>query len=136
MRPVTLLSEPAYEGLADNHSQETPDGGAVGACCAITHEATGCDLSYGNGSTGRTLSDRALELVDGPRQDSYAPPEVNLGRIGAMWAAILSEPDAIPGWKVALMLSALKIARAAHRPDDDSLVDAVGYLEIVERLRP
>ena len=126
----------ANERIVGNHSQETPDGGVVGACCVIGHEATGCDLSYPNGSTGRTLSDRALELVDGPRQDSYAPPEVNLGRIGAMWAAILGLPEAVPGWKVALMMSALKIARAAHNPNDEALVDATGYLEIVERLRP
>ena len=53
-----------------------------------------------------------------------------------MWAAILGLPEAVPGWKVALMMSALKIARAAHNPNDEALVDATGYLEIVERLRP
>ena len=82
-----------------------------------------------------TLSDRALELINGPRADSYAAPEINLARIGVMWAPILGLDDAVPAWRVALALAALKIARAAHRPDEDSVVDAVGYLELVERLR-
>lgn len=87
------------------------------------------------GRKPRTLSDRALDLVNGPRQDAYAAPEINLARIGSMWAAILGREDPVEPWRVALMMSALKIARAAHRPEDDALVDAVGYLELVERLR-
>lgn len=83
----------------------------------------------------RTLSDRALALIDGPRQDDYASPEVNLSRIGAMWSAILGLEDAIPASKVALMMAALKIARAAHKPTEDSLVDTVGYVELAWRLR-
>ena len=84
---------------------------------------------------GATLSDRALALIDGPRQDDYAAPEVNFARIGGMWALILGLPEAIPPARVALMMAALKLARAAHKPTEDSLVDAVGYLELCERLR-
>lgn len=87
------------------------------------------------GDTARTLSDRALALIDGPRQDDYASPAVNLSRIGAMWSAILGLEEAIPSSRVALMMAALKIARAAHKPTDDSLVDTVGYIELAWRLR-
>ena len=83
-----------------------------------------------------TLSDLALDLIHGPRAEEYAPPEVNLPRIGAAWAAVLGLPEAIPGWKVALMMAGLKIVRAGHKPGDDSLVDACGYLELARELRP
>ena len=83
-----------------------------------------------------TLSDLALDLIHGPRAEEYAPPEVNLPRIGAAWAAVLGLPEAIPGWRVALMMAALKIVRAGHKPGEDSLVDAVGYMELARELRP
>lgn len=82
-----------------------------------------------------TLSDRSLSLIRSERQASYGPPDENLRRIGVAWAAIFDCPP-IPPHKVALAMAALKLTRAAHRPDDDSLVDAVGYLEIAYRLRP
>ena len=84
----------------------------------------------------RNLSERALELVNGPRQDAYAPPEQNMARIGSAWAAMLGLPEPIPGWRVALMLAGMKVIRASHKPGDDSLIDSVGYLEIARRLRP
>lgn len=82
-----------------------------------------------------TLSDRALALIDGPRQDDYASPELNFARIGGMWAAILGLPESVTPKQVALMMAALKIARLAHKDTEDGRVDAVGYLEIFERLR-
>mgnify|MGYP001578277329 CR=1 FL=1 len=83
-----------------------------------------------------TLSDQALVLIHGPRAEEYAPPELNLPRIGAAWAAVLGLPEAIPGWKVALLLAAMKVVRAGHKPGDDSLIDAVGYCELAKQLRP
>ena len=86
-----------------------------------------------------TLSDQALRLVDGPRAKAYGQPEGptgNMARIGMAWAAILGNPAPVPAWKVALMLSTMKNVRAAETPEDDSLVDSVGYLEIVRRTRP
>jgi len=52
-----------------------------------------------------------------------------------VWSAVLDVED-VPPWKVALMMAGLKIARLAETPSDDSLIDAVGYLEIVRQLRP
>lgn len=89
--------------------------------------------AYPNGE--KTLSDEALELVHGPRAEEYAPPEVNMPRIGAVWGAILGR-EPIPAWQTALMLAGLKLVRAANTPSDDSLIDSVGYMEIVKRLRP
>ena len=84
----------------------------------------------------RTLSDMALELVNGQRAAEYAPPDKNMKRIGETWAAMLGLDHPIASWRVALMLAALKVIRAANTPSTDSLVDACGYLEIARSLRP
>lgn len=90
---------------------------------------------HGVRESRRTLSDQALDLINGPRQDAYAAPEVNLARIGFMWAGLLDLPEPIPAWRVALLMEALKTARAWHSPTDDSCVDGVGYWELVVRTR-
>lgn len=82
-----------------------------------------------------SMSATALELVNGARQDRYGPPDESLARIGAAWGALLGT-DAIPGWRVALLLAAMKLVRAAGNADEDSVTDAFGYLHLVERLRP
>lgn len=82
-----------------------------------------------------SLSDRALALIDGPRQDDYAPPARNMKNIGRVWAAMLDLPEPIPPEQVALMMAGLKLVRASYKPGEDSLVDMVGYAEIAERLR-
>jgi len=83
----------------------------------------------------KTLSDLALGLVSNARSAEYGPPLINHWRIGQVWSAVLDVED-VPPWKVALMMAGLKIARLAETPSDDSLIDAVGYLEIVRQLRP
>lgn len=81
-----------------------------------------------------SLPEQARSLVDGERQEAYGPPDDNLARIGVAWSAIFG-CDPIPAWKVALALASLKLVRAAHRADEDSLRDAHGYLILAERLR-
>lgn len=122
MRQVALRGEP--ESLPEWQRRVTRDNGP------------GNERLDGKPSLGPTLSDLALDLIHGPRQDEYAPPELNMPRIGAMWAAILGLPEPIPGWRVAVLLAGMKVVRAGYKPGEDSLVDAVGYLEIARRLRP
>lgn len=83
----------------------------------------------------KTLSDLALGLVANQRSAEYGPPLINHWRIGQIWSGML-DLESIPPWKVALMMAGLKIARMTETPSDDSLTDAVGYLEIVRQLRP
>lgn len=71
-------------------------------------------------------------LVTGERNDMYGPPAKNLGRTADMWAAILDRP--ITEQQVALCLAAMKIAREAHRHNDDNILDAIGYLTIYQAI--
>ena len=86
------------------------------------------------GQAQATLSDLALGPVASQRSGEYGAPLINHWRIGQIWSGILDLE--IPPWKVALMMVGLKIARLAETPSDDSLIDGVGYLEIVRQIRP
>lgn len=75
---------------------------------------------------------RALEVVNGPRQEAYGPPEESFARIAAMWGAILHR--AITPQEVALCMIALKVCREANKPGHDNRVDIAGYTEILDRI--
>ena len=77
---------------------------------------------------------KAVETVDGrDKSDHYGPPEESMRRIGLIWSGILGA-DITPE-KVALMMLGLKAARLSIDPRHfDSLVDAGGYVRILERL--
>jgi hypothetical protein len=80
-----------------------------------------------------SILDEAAALIDGDRQKDYGAASENLERIAAFWRVILKKPDLTPG-DVALCMCALKIARLIKSPNHhDSLVDACGYLALVER---
>ena len=88
-------------------------------------------------SKPRNLSDRALELIDGDRQEVHGPPDQNLVAIGRVWSALLRLDDPIPAQTVALMMTGLKLVRATQGDGSlEHLVDACGYLELAERVRP
>jgi hypothetical protein len=75
----------------------------------------------------------AKNLVAGDRQKQYGPPAQNLMDIGRIWGALLQIDDISPTM-VALMMTGLKLAREAHAPKKDNLVDAIGYIHIVDLL--
>jgi hypothetical protein len=82
-------------------------------------------------------ADKAAALILGDRNDSYGTPESDFSGIALIWSGILSAklrtnitPD-----EVALMMVGLKLRREAHKPKDDNLVDAHGYLLCLEWMR-
>jgi hypothetical protein len=81
-------------------------------------------------------ADKAAELVLGDRNADYGTPHEDLGGIGLMWTGLLNsrlKPGvAITGQDVALMMTALKLRREAHRPKADNIIDAHGYLLCAE----
>jgi len=98
----------------------------------VGRKPTGRNQSNGNGSTGRTLSDRALNLVNNQRAEEYGEPLEHCRKVAAVWAAAF-------GWdvdarKFALAMNFLKLVREAHSPKEDSRVDAVGWGEIEDQI--
>lgn len=79
------------------------------------------------------LSLEAIETVCGPREDTYGPPEANLGRIAAMWTELLKTE--ITPQDVAACMVAVKLSRLVATPGHhDSIVDAIGYLMCYEEM--
>ena len=82
-----------------------------------------------------TAIHRALEIIDGDRNEQYGEPERNLGAIAGMWTIYLMRKGTttLTAEDVANMMALLKITREAHRHSDDNFVDAIGYLELSAR---
>jgi Domain of unknown function (DUF6378) len=71
----------------------------------------------------------AAGLISNDRQNTYGPPRQSLSDIAGLWSIILGRLVTVE--QVALMMTAVKIARLKASPDHaDSWVDAVGYLAI------
>lgn len=80
-----------------------------------------------------TLATEACELVTGPRQQAYAHPSVNFGRIAKGWEMILGQP--VTAEQVGLCMVVVKLAREINAHSRDNLVDAIGYLLTTDACR-
>lgn len=84
--------------------------------------------------------DEAKRLISGDRAGAYGDARQGFGLVGLSWAAILKAAGlwndeyafaGIPPEIVALMMTALKVQRAAGNPArEDSWVDGAGYLAL------
>jgi len=87
-----------------------------------------------------SILDEAKEIIYGDREKTYGSPEKNLCAIAVYWSNHLYTRFGvyldITGSDVCVMMTLLKAARLGndlkHR---DSLVDAVGYLALLERIQ-
>ncbi len=81
-----------------------------------------------------THSDTAAKLVLGSRNADYGSPHPDFAGIALMWSGLLNTKLSaqITAVEVGLMMAALKLRRHAHKPKDDNLVDAHGYLDCIE----
>jgi hypothetical protein len=79
------------------------------------------------------LKTAQLTVDSRDKAEHYGPPEQSMRRIWLIWSGILGEE--VSPEKVALMMLGLKAARLSIDPRHfDSLVDAAGYVRILERL--
>ena len=87
---------------------------------------------------GESILEEAHKIIYGDREQTYGKPSKNLTCIAQFWTAYLNNrknsDEALGPTDVAAMMTLLKIARLANSPDHrDSLVDACGYLALIER---
>jgi hypothetical protein len=72
------------------------------------------------------LLDKAKEIVNGSRQESYGAPEQNFANIALFWSDYLH--IAITRADVAAMMVLMKVARLRTNPThEDSWIDIAGY---------
>lgn len=85
---------------------------------------------------GRVLL-RALEVINGERQQSYGDPEDSFEEISWVWNWWLDSDNApITAADVAMMMCLMKLAREKNGAGKtDNVVDACGYLGLYEDMR-
>lgn len=74
----------------------------------------------------------AIDLINGPRQASYGPPEENFERIAVRWSQHLGTE--ITPYQVCLCMAELKLARLANGYSQDSLTDGAAYIALAEEM--
>ncbi len=87
---------------------------------------------------GERLLGDGLEVINGDRQDQYGSPEDSFMVIAHRWTDYLRIRYGLKGdlssADVAFMMADLKMARQMNQNKRDNLVDAVGYLGILDDL--
>lgn len=80
--------------------------------------------------TKKEILDKALEIVDGPRRESYGDPRDNHFRTALLWDAWICGTDrAITPKDVCVMNMLQKMSRGINNDfTDEELIDMVGYI--------
>lgn len=78
-----------------------------------------------------TILEEAAEVINGPRREAYGDAKESFSRIAAVWSSILKHP--VTARDVALCMTGLKLCRESNAHGRDNLVDAVGYLALIEK---
>lgn len=88
-----------------------------------------------------TILQEAHDIIYGDREQTYGDPSVNLRRIALLWDAHLrakygfaTGPYSITPEDVCWMMLQVKQARQCNSPKRDNVVDAAGYIGLIERL--
>lgn len=93
-----------------------------------------------NAVTPKSILDEAQGIIWGDREKTYGEPDVNLKRIAGMWNAYMSAKAQSKGTTiepedVCWMMVMLKASRQMNTPKRDNLVDAAGYIGLIERIQ-
>jgi hypothetical protein len=97
-----------------------------------------------NAVAPKSILDEAQGIIWGDREKTYGEPDVNLKRIATLWNAFLvsrykhgytGEPYEITSEDVCWMMVMLKASRQMNAPKRDNLVDAAGYIGLIERIQ-
>jgi len=76
------------------------------------------------------ILDEAKNVIEGPRDKAYGPPNKNFERIADLMSAVLGDKlrEQLTSSDVALVMIAVKLGRLMETPDHwDTWVDIAGY---------
>ena len=80
----------------------------------------------------------ADQLINGDRAEAYGDAKENLDRIADLWRSYIGNKHGamvlLTDEDVAWMMVLLKMARQMHKPSRENVVDAAGYIGLVEKV--
>ncbi len=77
------------------------------------------------GTPRESVLQEAERIINGERRDDYGDVRESFATIAALWSPVIGRP--VTAEEVALCMIQLKVARAMHGYQRDSLVDIAGY---------
>lgn len=85
-----------------------------------------------------SVIDKAKQIIDGDREQTYGKADVNLNRIADLWNAYVrgrfGSLHLFTAQDVCWMMVLLKTARQMNADKEDNLVDAIGYIALIEKI--
>jgi len=82
--------------------------------------------------------DIAKDIIYGDREQTYGHPSKNLEKIAQLWTLYLHQKygaEVIVNMEdVCWMMNLLKMTRQMNHAKQDNVVDAIGYLGLIDRL--
>lgn len=95
-------------------------------------------MSKAKAKDDSSILTEAQDIIWGDREQTYGKPDVNLKRIATLWNAYLYAKHGgdrvITPEDVCWMMVLLKASRQMNAPKRDNLVDAAGYVGLIERI--
>lgn len=93
----------------------------------------------GGGKSERPAIDEARDIIYNDREKTYGRPEKNLSFIADFWKVWIFGKTGIvidiTAEDVCAMMVMLKLARQANSYKRDNIVDGIGYLGLIERIK-
>jgi len=88
--------------------------------------------------TDKHAIDVARDIIFGDREKTYGHPAINLRRIAGMWRSYINHKYGVKTplteEDICWMMVLLKMSRQMHEIKQDNLVDAIGYLALIDRV--
>ena len=82
--------------------------------------------------------EEASDIIYGDREETYGRPSANLERISEQWTLYLRQKYKVPivlsCEDVCWMMVDLKKSRQVNTYKRDNLVDAIGYIALIDRI--
>lgn len=86
----------------------------------------------------KSVIEEAQEVIYGDREETYGHPAKNLTHIAQQWRLYFNQKHgvdmALDAEDVCWMMADLKKVRQMNSKKRDNVVDAIGYVALVERL--
>jgi hypothetical protein len=86
----------------------------------------------------KSILSEASEVIYGDREETYGHPAVNLENIAEQWSLYIQQRYGaqfqLEADDVCWMMVQLKMARQMNASKRDNLVDAAGYIALIERI--